>query len=386
VARVAGVKILYVTCDRHPSPKGASVRIGLTLDAFRAGGHEVEHFTPAEAEDSPASGNFLERMMAFRSRTAHWLASRPADVVQFRGLWEGVAALDWARRTGARAIWEAHGFPSVELAYHHPRLRGNHRLLGKIVDEERALATGVDGLLVPSRTSALFVRRMGVDPARVAVVPNGVDVACFVPPAVPPPDAPPFRIVYQGTLSPWQGLETLLEALALLRGRGLVELHVVGPLKASWRRRLRSQARRLHVHHALHLSGPMEQRDLPPVLASAHLCVAPLAADPRNAMQGCCPIKVLEYMAAGRPILSTRLAPVEEILVDGDTALLVVPGSAAALADGIAWFLDHPGEREAMGLRARAAVESRFTTEAFRENLGAALARLVAPRAARMAS
>ena len=55
----------------------------------------------------------------------------------------------------------------------------------------------------------------------------------------------------------------------------------------------------------------------------------------------------------------------------------MVPGSAAALADGIAWFLDHPAEREAMGARARVAVESRFTAEAFRENLSTALARFV---------
>ncbi len=370
------MKILYVTSDRYPSPKGAGVRIGLTLDAFRALGHEVDHLTPAATDDSPASGNFLERMIAFRARTRDWLAARRADVVQFRGIWEGVAALEWARRSGGRAIWEAHGFPSVELSYHHPRLRGNERLLGKIIDEERALATGVDGLLVPSGTTALFVRRMGADPERVAVIPNGVDVTQFVPPPLPPPATPPFRIVYQGTLSPWQGLGTLLEALALARGRGLAELHVVGPLKASWRRALRAHARRLRVHQALHLSGPMEQRDLPAVLATAHLCVAPLAADPRNALQGCCPIKLLEYMAAGRPILSTRIAPVEELLSDGDTARLVVPGSAAALADGIAWHLAYPEEREAMGLRARAVVESRFTVSAFRERLGAALERI----------
>lgn len=368
------MKILYVTSDRYPSPKGAGVRIGLTLDAFRAYGHDVEHLSPATADDAPSNGNFLERMIAFRERTRSWLEARRADAVQFRGIWEGIAALDWARRTGARAIWEVHGFPSIELTYHHPRLRGNDRLLGKVIDEERFLATRVDALFVPSRTTALFVRRLGADPERVTVIPNGVDVVRFAPPLVAPADTPPFRIVYHGTISPWQGLGSLLEALALLRGRGLTDLHVVGPLKASWRRTLRTHARRLRVHHALHLSGPMEQRDLPPVLATAHLCVAPLAADPRNAVQGCCPIKILEYMAAGRPILSTRVAPVEEILSDGDTARLVVPGSAAALADAIAWFRTNAAEREAMGTRARAAVESRFTAAAFRERLGAALA------------
>jgi hypothetical protein len=66
----------------------------------------------------------------------------------------------------------------------------------------------------------------------------------------------------------------------------------------------------------------MERPDLVPVLQTAHVCLAPLADDPRNVVQGCCPIKLLEYMAAGRPILSTRIPPVEELLEHGQTAHL----------------------------------------------------------------
>jgi glycosyltransferase involved in cell wall biosynthesis len=230
-------------------------------------------------------------------------------------------------------------------------------------------------VLVPSRTGALFVQRLGAEPGRVSVVPNGVDLDRFSPPPAPPPDTPPFRIVYQGTLSPWQGLGTLLEALALMRRRGLPELHLVGPLRSAWRAELRRLARRLRVLDAVHLAGPMEPADLPPVLRTAHVCVAPLAADARNTLQGCCPLKLLEYMAAGRPIVATRIAPVEEILADGETACLVEPGSAAALADGLEWMREHPVEREQLGARARAAAEQRWTLAAFRERLGAALER-----------
>jgi glycosyltransferase involved in cell wall biosynthesis len=182
-------------------------------------------------------------------------------------------------------------------------------------------------------------------------------------------------MVYQGTLSPWQGLHTLLEALSLLRGRGLVELHVVGPAKAAWRARLRAEARALRVHHALHLSPAMERADLVPVLQTAHLCVAPLADDPRNVVQGCCPLKLLEYMAAGRPILSTRIPPVEELLEHGATGYLVRPGSAVALAEGVAHLLERPEEREPLGQAARAAALARFTVTHFRERLAAALER-----------
>lgn len=357
------MRILYLAPDALSAPKGASIRIAETVRTLSELGHDVAVFTP----DGAADGNFLRRMLRFRDEAARWLAGRGADVVQFRSIWEGVPAVAWAQRTGARAVFEAHGFPSVELAYHFPAL-ARHAVLDKIIGEERQVLAASDRVLVPSRTSARFVMRLGVPPERVSVVPNAVDVERFSP-SPPPPDEPPHRLVYTGTLSPWQGLATLLEALALLRGRTGLELHVVGPVKGAWVRSLRSLARRLRVHHAVRLSGPMAQEDLVPVLRTAHVCVAPLAPDARNTLQGCCPLKILEYMAAGRPILSTRVAPVEEILAHGATAHLVRPGSAAALADGIVWMLQNPREREELGARAREEALRRFPREQFRARL-----------------
>jgi glycosyltransferase involved in cell wall biosynthesis len=369
------VKILYLAPDALAAPKGAAVRIGLTLDALRAQGHEVETFTPERPEPGTPAANFLERMLSFREAAARWLEGRGADLVQFRGLWDGLPAAAWARRHGARAVWEAHGFPSIELPYHFPGLVRRGAVLDKLVREERALLSLVHHVLVPSETTARYLRRLGVPDDRVSVVPNGVDTEAFRPAAVAPPDTMPLRLVYVGTLSPWQGLATALEALALLRGRALPELHVIGPTKAPWRAALRGLARGLRVHHALHLSGPMAQADLPAVLATAHVCLAPLPDDPRNSVQGCCPLKILEYMAAARPILSTRVGAVEEILEHGASAHLVRPGSAAALAEGLAWMMDHPAEREALGARARELAVARWTIGHFRERLQAALAR-----------
>lgn len=366
------MRILYLAPDPVPAPKGASVRIARTVQTLRELGHDVELLTPAA--EAGVSGNFLERMLAFRAEAAGWLAARHADAVQFRSIWEGMPAIAWARRTGARVVFEAHGFPSVELAYHFPALAWHGRVLDKIIAEERQVLEGSDAVLVPSPTTARFVRRLGVPGAHIHLVPNAVDPGVFSPPAVPPPDGPPFRVVYLGTLSPWQGLATLLEGLALRRGTAGVELHVVGPLKGAWARALRAHARALRVHHALHLSGPVAQADVAPILRTAHVCVAPLAADARNTLQGCCPIKLLEYMAAGRPILATRIPVVEEILEHGVTAHLVQPGSAAALADGLRWLMAHPAEREALGTRAREALLARWTPADFRRRLARAIA------------
>jgi glycosyltransferase involved in cell wall biosynthesis len=373
------VKILYLAPDTIPSPKGAAVRIRRTLETMRALGHEVESFTPPAVA---AETNFLDRMLRFRTEAAAWLRTRRADLVQFRGIWEGVSALEWARATGARAIYEVHGLPSIELPYHFPSLLRHERVLDKLVDEERHLLDAVDRVVVPSRTNARFIRRLGVAASRIHVVPNAVDAEAFIAPAAPPADGAPLRLVYVGTLSPWQGLGTLIEALALLRAPGAYELHVIGPTKSVWRNALRRLARRLRVHHLLHLSGPMQQPDLVPVLQTAHVCVAPLPEDPRNALQGCCPLKILEYMATARPILSTRIAPVLEVLEHERNAHLVPAGSAAALADGLLWMKAHPAEREALGRQAREDVVRDFHPGLFAERLATALAGLDRPRRA----
>ena len=376
------MRILYLAPDPVPAPKGAGVRIERTVRTLLALGHEVEVLTPAGGPERRlegvdhhtvplGDGEFLDRMLGFRRAAGEWLAARRADVVQFRSIWEGMAVVA-EQRGRARLVYEAHGFPSVELPYHFPGLRSEDALLRKLIHEEQLALASADLAITPSRTGARFLAMRGVAPERIAVVPNAVDAALFSPAERPPPDAPPWRIVYQGTQAPWQGLDSLLEALSRMRGVPF-ELHVVGPARSPWRRRLRSLARRLRVHHSLQLSRATGQADLVPVLRSAHVCVAPLPADPRNALQGCCPIKLLEYMAVGRPILSTAIAPVEEILEHERTAWLARPGSPASLAEGLRWMLDDAAGREAMGERARDAALADWNGEAFGVRLAGAL-------------
>ncbi len=377
------MKILYLSSDPAPVPKGAGVRIARTVATLRSLGHEVELFTPAAASGEQLPGhdtvelpqeNHLERMLAFRGAANEWLSRREGDLVQFRGIWEGVAAVDWARRNGARSIFEAHGFPSIELPYHFPAMDRADGLLDRIVADENALLARVDRLWTPSVTGRRFLLSRGVPAGRIDVIPNAVDTMLFSPLPAPPVDEVPFRLVYVGTMAPWQGLETLVEAMAPLRNR--VELQVVGTSKSLWRERLRRLARRFRVQNSVRFSAPTSQENLSPVLRGAHACVAPMTDDARNSVQGCCPIKILEYMACGRPILATSIAPVREILEDGRDARLVRPGSPAALADGLRWMLDHPVERELLGMTAREKARASWSPEVFADRVASALGRL----------
>ncbi|HEV8474302.1 MAG TPA: glycosyltransferase family 4 protein, partial [Methylomirabilota bacterium] len=178
------MKIAYLAPDLVPAPKGASVRIERTLETLAALGHDVDALTPAAGGSAP--DNYLARMLAFRATAARWLDGRRADVVQFRSIWEGAAAVAWARRTGARAVFEAHGFPSVELPYHFPALARHGRVLDKLIADERHVLAASDAVWVPSSTTARYVQRLGVPASRVRVVANAVDLDAFAPPSSPP--------------------------------------------------------------------------------------------------------------------------------------------------------------------------------------------------------
>jgi glycosyltransferase involved in cell wall biosynthesis len=59
------------------------------------------------------------------------------------------------------------------------------------------------------------------------------------------------------------------------------------------------------------------------------VCVAPLALNDRNVTQGCCPIKVIEYMSCARPIVAANLPVVRELVREDIDALLFAPDDAA---------------------------------------------------------
>lgn len=405
-------RILYAAPDPVPFPKGSATRIEATVRALTAAGARVVLLTPhagggmpppssragetvpPEAERIPrlegipglthhpvsiggGTVNFLDRMLAFREAVATWMRSEPWDLIWFRSPWEGVAALREGRQRGGRLVYEAHGFPSVELPFHYPRLLSHPALLDKLIDEEAMLLGGADLVITPSATGRTYLRARGVPSPRIRVVPNSAEAVPAAEASEPLP-SPPWQLLYVGTLAPWQGLGTLIEAMALARGAPDMRLRVVGTLKGPWLRELRSLASGLRVRERVELVGPVSREQLPALYAQAHVCVAPLPDDARNSMQGCCPIKILEYMASARPILATRVRPVEEILEHGRTGWLVGPGSPWALLSGLRWMTSHAEAAEEMGLRARAEVERSWNRGLFHARVEDVLRELTA--------
>jgi glycosyltransferase involved in cell wall biosynthesis len=166
-------------------------------------------------------------------------------------------------------------------------------------------------------------------------------------------------VMFLGTPRSYKGVDDLAEAVRQL-GRHDVVLAVVGCPPAS------PTGRRLSAMGiAVRLMDEIPFAEVPHYLAAADLVAVPqrLTSD----TVGQVPAKLFDAMALARPIISTRVSMIPEI-IDG-CGLVVSPGDPRELAQAVAFLLDHPDEARAMGLRARERCVQRYSYAAARELL-----------------
>ena len=174
------------------------------------------------------------------------------------------------------------------------------------------------------------------------VIPDGVRLSSarrFTPPRT---TAAPL-VAYAGHLYPWKGVDVLLEALTRAP---LVRARIVGGHPAEGDLgRLKALAQRLGIESRVEFVGFVHRTAVPGLLEQADVLVLPHTATPVSERYAS-PLKLFEYMAAGKPIVASDLSAVREILRDGQNACLVPPGDAAALAAGLARALADPSFAE----------------------------------------
>lgn len=238
------------------------------------------------------------------------------------------------RLTGVRAVVVAKR--NVD-AFETPRQVAVQRIAHRLATHVTAVSEAV-----ADSATALWVPR-----ARVTVIPNGVDAARFE--GLRPDRA---RLGVNGTLpvvgsvgclAARKDYGTLLEALALLRARGLDFWAVLigdGPERTG----LEERARALGLEAHLRLLG--ERSDVDLLLPAMDVFVL-------SSREEGIPNALLEAMAAGRPAVVTAVGGNREVLDDGETGWMVPPSSPAALADALEDALTHPAEARRRGDMAR---------------------------------
>ena len=339
-------RILYTAFDIVPSPKGASTHILHNIRGLVNRNYAVHLMTPNDgllpSQDllegaqvtrvtQDLSQNFLARAAHFgKSILSHLSLNSNYDVVHFRNVWDGLHIGQNKKRLGYKTLFEVNGLPSIELKYHYPGL--DPELLAKIKEQEIATLHLSDAIICPSNVTRDYIASLGLNRKLVTVIPNGVSASDFSPSALPDREGRVLIMLYIGTLADWQGLDIVVRSLPKILERTRVRLHIVGRGRSRQRKLLSKQIRKLGVEGSVSVQSAIPHHEIPALIADSDICVAPLGLNDRNVTQGACPIKVLEYMAAGRPLLASNMPIVRELVREDVDALLFSPSDPDDLA------------------------------------------------------
>lgn len=200
----------------------------------------------------------------------------------------------------------------------------------------------------------------GIQPSMITVIPNGIDLSPYRQKAkrtskakAADADAQGKRSFLIGTvarLSPEKGIDTLLDAAKIVVTSYPSARFVIagtGPLE----RELAQKVRDLRLENCVRMAGFVD--NVPGLFSGLDLYVLP------SDTEGI-PLALLEAMAAGLPVVATRVGGVPEVVVDGVTGFLVPPRQPKALAQAIVRLLVDPDLAKSMGASGRERAESMF--------------------------
>jgi glycosyltransferase involved in cell wall biosynthesis len=356
----------------YRQPGGEERHVELLARGLREAGIDVRLHLRGPARDGLRSRVGLAAGLTYRPTAGRDLARElersPADVVHFHNLLPHLtpAAVRAARRRGSAVVLTAHNLrlacpagtllrngqlhddciegSSLACGLRNPRGSWSESIVYGLALELqrrlRLLQRWVDLFVAPSAFVGHLLVRAGLPAARVRVVANGV----------PLPDEPASTgryALFAARLSTEKGVGTLLEAARRQPGMRIV-VAGAGPLET---------AVRAAANGTVAYAGQVD----PPTIASL-VRQAAFAVVPSEGPESL-PFAALEALAAGIPVIASRIGGLPEIVEDGVNGLLVPPGDPDALAQAMASLWHDPSRRAAMGCAARRTAAERFSLE-----------------------
>ena len=285
-------------------------------------------------------------------RLAKHVAKRRIDIVHAYSFYGNVFAIPPARLAGVPVT-----IASIRdrAPYLTPMQKRAHRWACRFADCILVNAVAVKDWLVED----------GYDASKIVVIPNGVDLSRFerIDSETSPfrafgiPDGDPIVLVVS-RLNPLKGLDTFLEAAALVAPHFPSARFVIAgdtnPSERAYWSVLTNLAAMLGITERVIFAGLRD--DVPQLLAAATVAVMPSLNEALSNV-------VLESMAAGAPVVATRVGGTPEAIEDGVNGLLVAPGDPRQMADAICRLLADPAMARTLGQAARTSISERFSMQ-----------------------
>ena len=346
------MNILYH--QRTKSRDGQAVHIRALIAALRARGHRVEEWALSPGEDGAmgSEGGAAGRLLARAPRALYELAEHAygrfaaprleaagrrlgADLIYERYALGNTAGLRAARRLGIPLLLEVNSPLARERAEHETLVFRRWA-----AHSERRLLQQADRVLCVTRVLADLIVEAGAPRPRVAVVRNGVDLARYPDPAFRPGEA--VVIGFVGFVRDWNRLE---RAFPFLARRDDATLLVVG--EGPDRARLETLARERGVAGRVRFLGSLPRDEVLAHVAAFDVALLPEVTEYAS------PLKLLDYLAAGRAVLAPDRANLREVVEPDRDALLFDAAAPEAFDAALERLAASPELREKIGAAGR---------------------------------
>jgi glycosyltransferase involved in cell wall biosynthesis len=344
------MNILYTSADLGVplrGTKGAGVHVRAITQALSRLGHKVTIAIATERSGNPAPDVHRIEVLtagavAARAQLMELIEREQIEFVIERYSLNSGAAVSAAHACGLALLLEV----NAPLVHEAARYRGLNNVPAAL-EQEREVFESADVISVVSTPLQRYVRSI-VPAADIHVVPNGVEVARFATAQQAPLPVAAGRPVvgFAGSMKAWHGVLDLLEAFSRCARREPAPLLLLvgsGPEEDAVRRRAGTR----ELVGDVMLAGAVAHAEMPQLLAAIDIAVAPYTPSDNFYF---CPLKILEYMAAGKPVVYPEVGDLPSIV--DDAGIGYPAGDIDAMASALGHLLDDSDHRDRLGAAA----------------------------------
>ncbi|MEZ6136401.1 MAG: glycosyltransferase family 4 protein [Pirellulaceae bacterium] len=380
------MRVAYVCADLGVpvfGSKGCSIHVQEIVRSFLKRGDQVDLFVARTGGEPPKEfSQAAFSQLASGSCRVHVFEPQPADSVAEREVSAQAVAerISEAMELEGRfdlvyerhSLWSSagpdfgckHGIPSI-LEINAPLIE-EQRKHRDLVDVDHALATSQAAFarasslaVVSDEVAKATVADFDIDLEKLHVVPNGVDTQRFSPDVAARLPSDDFTIGFVGSLKPWHGVETLLQAFQRIQ-REVPNSRLLiigdGPLQRQLQRDYCTGDS--NITSRVHWIGSVAPSEVPGYLNSIDVAVAPYPDLPDFYFS---PLKVYEYMASGLTTVASDIGQLKSIIKHRVDGFLYKPSSVAALASTLSMLAEQPAVCMEVGRRARRRAVDEFS-------------------------
>ena len=362
------MRIAYVCADPGVpvfGSKGCSIHVQEVIRSMVRRGAQVELFATrlGGRPSQDLSALAVQRLPRFRGRgvanreKACIAANQPLrrglerstsfDILYERySLWS-YAGPEYAREAGLPGLLEVNA-PLIEESRDHRSLSDE----AQACRITRRVFSSASHLITVSAELSGYAQQLGAAPEKIHLVPNGVNLERFAPVRRGSNGSAPFTVGFVGSLKPWHDLAALVEAFRTLHQSDPgCRLLIVGDGPEG--PGLAEELANSEITQAVILKGSVRPGEVPELLGLMDIAVAPY---PDLSDFYFSPLKVYEYMAAGLPVVTSRIGQLSDLIEDGVSGLLYTPGNPKELGEALLRLRDSEALRRRLGTAARKTV------------------------------